>query len=361
MLAGLTVYQVFHGGRSRSTLELQVENLHFSDREKVADRLNAPEKELALRAGRLQRVVDDPGFGSLPSDEQNFVLDRLDEVNQYRALLAKIPLPRALMELRTLSALRKLRDDVKQLSPRPEWADTDAVRRRVERLADLDALEDAVLAVQGRFRTDTDRAATLLDFKDLGPGPAWLDEARKLLATDRNAGVVPADHIPGSTVLTYGTALAFDDVAGDRQAWEKQRGNLTAVRNLVAALGLGGPGIDPPPVLAFPEGFTLEQARERAAQLKKNYPHAGADFSLDALPPAIRKQVIGEARRSWENLLHPARALAAQKGAASEDWDHVRSWLRARASWTIGACWPGRCRRCSAGHRAILSRSWTPF
>ena len=329
VMAGLTAVQFFGTAKQKSDQELRVENVRFRDRDTPAERLKAPAAELARRAERLQMVRDDSGFAALPADDQAFINDRLDELRDYLALLKKIPPPRVLMELRSLEALRTLRDDLKQTEVPPDWEDTEAAQKYRERLADLDALEDAALTAEDRFRTDTDRAGTLLGFENgMTPGRAWMDEARKLLAPDARSAFTPADHIPGSKNLTYGTVFAFEDVANDRLSWEKRRTQLAAVRNLIAALGLAGPGVEPPPVLDFPERFTLEMAKDRAAQLRKYYPKFAADFALEPLPPAVRGQVMREARHFYENLLRPVRELVAKEVGSPEEWDRVRRRLR---------------------------------
>src|SRR5260370_40073772 len=247
-MAGVTAIQFFSGAKAKSDLELKVENIRFSDRETPTERLKAPAAELARRAERFQKLREDDGFGGLPSAEQAFVQDRLAELRDYLALLKRVPPPRELMELRLLEALRKVRDELKQVDVPKEWADTEAGQKYRERLADLDALADAVLSADASFRTDTDRAATRLGFENgLLPGRSWMDEARKLLAPDAKLTITPADRIPGSTNLPYGPALAFEDVANDRLSWEKRRAQLAGVRNLIAALGLAGPGVEPPP------------------------------------------------------------------------------------------------------------------
>jgi hypothetical protein len=329
LMAGLTAVQFFSGTRVKSDLELKVENIRFSDRATPAERLRAPAVELGRRAERLQKLHDDPGFNALPGADQDFVNDRLTELRDYLDLLKAIPPPRVLMELRSLEALRKRRDDLKQLGVPDEWSDTDAGQKYRERLTDLDALEDAVLAAEARFRTETDRAGTLLGFEgNRLPGRSWLDEARQLLTGDSKPPVTPADRIPGSTSLTYGTVLAFEDVTNDRLSWEKRRSQLAGVRNLIAALGLAGPGVEPPPVLDFPERFTLDMARERAALLKKHYPKFAVDFSLEPLPLNVRQQVVREARHFYENLLRPVRELVAKEVGSPEDWGRVRRLLR---------------------------------
>ena len=330
LMAAVTLGQILSSGRVKSDLELRVQNLRdwYAERQEAPERFNTPTVELNRRAERLQKLRDDPGFEALPSDDQQFVQERLTELRAYLALLTSVPPPRVLMELKSLKELSKLREELNRESPPKEWAATDAVRRLKERLADFDALEDAVLTVQARFRTDTDKAGMLLDFKDDLPGPAWLDDARKLLTPDPKSSFTPADRIPGSSSLTYGTALAFEDVRSDRLAWEQRRNNLASVRDLIAALGLAGAGVEPPPVLAFPKTFSLDDAAERATLLKKHYPRAATDLSLAALPVSVKQQVMREARRSYENLLRPVRELVAQEAGAAEDWDKVRRLVR---------------------------------
>ncbi len=281
-------------------------------------------------AALLQKLHDDPGFNSLPTDDHNLVQERLTELREYLDLLEKIPPPRVLMQVRSLPALDKLRDTVEDLPAPEDWADTDAVRRRAERLKDLDALKRAVLAAQQQFRTGSTAADKLLAFEDLTASPEslkdWLSDPQQAIAMSPKADSNPTDHIPGSTSLTYGTVLAFDEVTHARLDWANRRGKLAGVRDALAGLGLVRTVATPPAVMVIPKEFSLDAAKAKAAELAKHYPQFAAEISLDTLPQRLRDDITREANRSYENLLRPVRELVWKQVGTDEDWDKLRSW-----------------------------------
>jgi hypothetical protein len=332
VMAGLALAQFLRGDRVRSELELRVQNFRdlYDGWPNVADRFNKPAPELNRRLDRLENLRKDPGFTALSSADREFVQDRIGELHDYLDLLAKVPPPRVLMDLRALDDLRKLRADIEQLPVSEDWANTDAGRRRAERLDDLDALKSAILTAQSRFRKGVTSADKLLTFSDFTAGPEalndWLSEAQQLLLKDDPRTAFPAaDHIPGSTTLTYGTVLAFAEVMRESLEWDSRRGKVAGIRDAVVALGLGKiEGLQP--TLVIPRDFTLEAAKTRAEELAKSYPRFAADFTSEGLPPRLRQLILREALRSYENLLRPVREVVAQKIGSDDRWDELRRW-----------------------------------
>jgi hypothetical protein len=123
---------------------------------------------------------------------------------------------------------------------------------------------------------------------------------------------------------------------------------LERLRDISAALGLGGSVPDRPPVLVIARvpRFTLEQASDKLKELAKAYSRYADQFTLDGLPEAVVAEVRQAAQTNYELLLEPAREeVLRQLQRAGKDatetrarWNGVLKWLegpRELASWRV--------------------------
>jgi hypothetical protein len=340
----------------RSELHEKVQLFLLSDSPSAAERLHAPIAELRRRSAELTAIRDDPGFGSLPAEQQQLVRDRLDELLAYLLYFDRLRQSSRPQDVHTEHALREILDSLKtELElPRPEWKATDAGQLHEERLQNAKALDAAVKRVSNWYLDNHEKADSLWTFQAQQGGAAgvnwdtWTREVESLLSPNRRPPLSGADRIPdAATTLTYDATVArFEEVLKARTDWEADQGRLRRLLDLTAALGLAPVVEKRPAVLVIPRQFTLEQARERIQTLQQVYPNYAKDFVRDKVPEAIRPQVRQVARTYYENALEPARGAVLtqlqQAGGGAEEtrgrWESVRKWLndpKELADWRV--------------------------
>jgi hypothetical protein len=357
VLGGLAIGQMMTGSGGRlSPLQVQVEELRFADKATAAERLRAPERDLARRLDALIKVRNEPGFEGLPAQTQKFVHDRIDELQSYLGYLHRLRAERRPGDVTTLQALQELQERLQtELAlPSPEWQDTEAGELRRQRLQDAEALRKAVGRARDWYLDATEKANDLWTFRRYQGGPdsagidwqAWSRQADQLLDPNRRPPFTETETIPGAaTGLTYATALRFDRVVDARTDWETDRKRLGRLLDLAAALGLAT-AKGRPPVLVMPRDPTLAIVAQKRQELQKAYPDYEKQFVLEGLPDAVRPKVRQVARTNYEALLELGRAEVLrqlqQAGSGTEEtpvrWQAVREWLRQPrelASWRV--------------------------
>jgi hypothetical protein len=348
-MASLAVaFTVRNNATPTGGLQAKAEVLRFGDLPSAADRLRAPVADLRRRAEYFHEIYNDPQFDTLSAGHQQFIRDRLDELNAYLAYFDRLRQSPRPQDVHTEKALREIKEALRtELAlPHAEWAATDAGRLHAERLQDADALEAAVKRARNGYLDSAEKADALWTFKgqQTGAGTAgidwdgWARQVETLLDPNNAAPFLGSAPVPGAaSTLTYeATVLRFDEVRNVRNDWEANQRRLQRLLDLSAALGLAPAGDKRPPVLVIPRPFALRQARERARDLSRSYPNYPTDFVLDRVPEAIRPQVRQVARTNYEHLLGPARDAVLdqlrQAGGGAEEtrtrWEAVRTWLR---------------------------------
>jgi hypothetical protein len=346
------------GSASRSEpLSNAIESYRFREGQTPAERLQGTPEQIARRVSVFQGFRNDPQFGLLPAEAQEYVNDRLNELQDYDAWYRQLLETRPPTDARSLAELQKTQEALTALvPPREEWGQTPAARWREERLADAAALRKAVKTADDWYAERREEGESLWTFARRQPGTggasidwgAWQKDVGDLLRRADSPPFHDADRLRGPDSRTWGdTALQFTSVLEARAAWEGTRARLRRLLDLSAALGLGRVP-DRPPLLVFSPGpFSAGDARTRLQELKKEYPKFEEEFRADDLPEAAAPDVRRAARTNYDNLLDSGRAavLRRLRQAGTDDretpqrWQEVRRWLQAGpdelADWRV--------------------------
>jgi hypothetical protein len=332
-----------------SELQARVQAYRAREAATPSARLREP---LQSRIGELADLQNDPEFVTLPAADQRFVESRRKELEEYHQFWQKLQGLRPPAEATSERELEQINASLQALTPpadhRTDWEQTEAAHLRRQRLLDFQAIRAAATSVQdwnrGLIRRGEDLWATAGASPKQGPvdWPQWHEKVRSILTEAANPPFDPASRIPGQTQVTYATVHRFDRVSAERFRWEETRQRLERVRDLSAALGLGGDVRDPllgPAVLAIPSPslFTLDQATARLQELEKRYPNWSRDFQLPGLPDAVIPEVRKAARTSYDNLIEAARRVVLHRLVGAnpggpvkpEDWQTLRRRLAA--------------------------------
>src|SRR5207245_1214256 len=120
-----------------------------------------------------------------------------------------------------------------------------------------------------------------------------------------------------------------------REDWDRARGRLERLRDISAALGLGGPVPDKPPVLVIPRTPSLALAGEKLKQLQESYPRLEEEFTLTGVPDAVVGELSQAARTQYDLLLEPGREeilrqlrrAGPEGGETPARWSNLLKWL----------------------------------
>src|SRR5262249_46384787 len=114
---------------------------------------------------------------------------------------------------------------------------------------------------------------------------SWQDRVKDLLESAKSPPARSNDVVPGTGSITFATLFAMENVPSARKVWEGVERDLVRIRDLSAALGLGGSVMGKPAVLAIPAtpGFSLVDAGPRLDALRKNYPRYAEEFTLTGM------------------------------------------------------------------------------
>jgi hypothetical protein len=343
LILGLAVR---HRDAPSGELQNQVDNYLFTEGQTVSERLRGGVPQLRQRLGVLSELVSDSGFATLPTNTQDLLRQRQKELQEYIPYLEQLQALRPLEGVGKYAELQAAEVDlVTKLSvPHTEWAQTEAARIHDTRLAQVRALRQEADRLAEWYATRATDAKSLWFFADRNPNgdatlnwPAWQDRARALLNGAQNPPVQPTDPVPGASGFTFATVLGLDKVTAARSDWETSRGRVEALRDLTAALGLGGESPDHPAALVIPATppFTLNDARERLDLLHKNYPRFEKELASLDLPDDIKRDVQAQAQMYYQRMLPPAREEVLRRlRQASPDgketlahWKVLLDWL----------------------------------
>jgi hypothetical protein len=350
------------GGPGQGVMRLQdsIAGFRSDEGQTTSQRLRGSPEQLARRAGVLRELKNDPSFGQLPQEQQDYVNDRLKELQEYEAYYRQLLAARPPTGARNLGELQDIDEALRTtlVPPREDWGETDAARLRDEQLKDVQALRAGVKEVEDWYLQMKEEGDALWTLSRRQPGSggasvdwrAWQADVRKLLERADAPRFRETDRLRGlPSGPTWGqTVLRFEPVVEARTGWERTRQRLERLLNLSAALGLGVLP-DRPPVLVISEGAALSPAdyRTRVAELKKAYPKYEEEFRLTGLPEAALPDVRQAARANYDNLLKPAQALVLRRlqqagtgdGETPARWQDVQRWLQAGpeelADWRV--------------------------
>jgi GTPase SAR1 family protein len=330
-------------------LEARVENYQAVDGQSPAERLRGNLPSLDEKIAVLAEIKSNSDFETMPEKYREYVDDRLDELRSYVAYFKQLQRGRQLADARSEQDLEQIEKRLRTRGgdglalPRDEWGQTRAARLHDERLADAKLLRRAVeqtLETYQLKKREGDRLWTLADYQ---PGPAasinwrgWHADVEAYLATiAKPLGLRESEQLLGasSPELTYRTVYEFENVRRAAAELDDIRRRLEGLRDLTAALGLGGP-VDRALLVVSP-GFPAAASGERVEQLRKAFPDFDKTMPEMRLPEAARGDVRQAAETSYKPLLEAGREIvlahlreASPGGPESpKTWKDISPWL----------------------------------
>lgn len=323
--------------REPTALESRVAAYRSAEGDSPAERLAQP---LSRRLAELQDIERDPGYSALAAEDRDFVSTRLDEFEAYRSYLAKLSVIRP-GEVHSLANLGRLAARLgEELAPPPpyrdDWAQTDAGKLQGRLLRETQGLRQAGAEAERAYRKQVRDGEELWTFAAGKPGDAaswgdWLRQVETLLAT--RAWPTGREREEQASVPAV---LSYREVQSARADWELERPRLRRLRDLVAALGLGGPsswGQRAP--LDIPEGFTANQATDALKRFQALYPELVKDPAPNGLPDALAPTMRQAARVRYGRLMQAGQQVVLEElQRLSPDgrenpkrWRVLRDWL----------------------------------
>jgi hypothetical protein len=342
LMAGFATSRLADRYQSAPTALLEkMANYRASEGDTPSSRLREP---LQRKISELNELKNDPDFSALPEEEQTYVQERLQELEEYRAYWERIQRIRV-DDLRTDAELqglvRRLRTgDLDIPSPhQSEWSQTDAGLLHSRLVKNADALREGIRESEEWLRASIRQGEELWTFAHGKPTDApswnqWQTQVRALLA--RVFPHAAADELPGSDALTYAAVFRFDQVTSARRDWEQLQRRLKKLRDLTAALGLAGklPAGERQP-LDIPEHFSVTQSGNYLQRLSRLYPQLVRELAGIELPDAVFADLRRTARVSYDHLIEAGRQVVLdrlqQASPAGPEtpalWHGVREWL----------------------------------
>jgi hypothetical protein len=339
-------------GRPHDThnpLESKVINYRSREKETTSARLRGDLPTLQAKVSELTDFKNDPNFAGLPQDEQDFVNERLAELEAYRSYREQLQQIRPASDAQIEADLKEIEKALDKLQPPPEyqkaWGQTEAVLAREQRLKDVAALRRAVAEAEDWYRGLRREGERLLRFAVDRPAEsgtaggtwdAWYEQLRQLEDRAASPRFRKENRLPGSEDVTYATVLGFNRVAEARADWETVKQRLDQVRDLAALLGLISPPAGPPPLLVIPRppDFPVEARDKRLESLARAYPRYDGLSTAD-LPDPVAEPLRRAARANYGRLLDTGRAevlkhlqaVSPDGRETLEHWRALRPWL----------------------------------
>jgi hypothetical protein len=342
LIVGLTLSH--REPRTASTLENRIE-AHRA--EPVAVRLQGTNSEIKQKIGEWAEFRNDPGFDALPPETKNLVRDRIEELKSYAAYWEKLQNQPILPPTGDLADLENEEEALRTslALPRPEWGQTEAGKLHDRELEEVRALLRAATQLEDWYRSRTHAAEKLWLFGDDQPADgktsinwqAWHGKVNDLMKTAANPPAKDTDPVPGAPAYSFATLFRLGTIVRAREEWERLRLRTERLRDISAALGLGGLVAERPAVLVMPRtpSLRLSQATEMLQQLQKSYPRFDQEFTLTGLDGPVLAEVRQAARTQYELLLEPAREevlrqlrhVGPEGGETPARWGNLLKWL----------------------------------
>jgi hypothetical protein len=322
-MIGLAVALITGAGpqeRRPGDLETRIDSMRAAEGQTAAERFRGNLDQLKEKIGILTEVKQSPQFAELPAASQTYVTERLDELEAYVSYLKRLQSERQFADVHSEAELQKIEETLKTKGgeglalPRDDWGQTRAGRLHHDRLEDVKLLRNAVEKIDDWYqqkKTEGERLWTLADYQ---PGPAasinwrgWHTEVHRYLNSISARPFPPTEKLPGaaSLDLTYQTVYAFDRIQQATSELENVKKRLVNLRDLSAALGLGGPPAQS--LLVIPTGFTATAAAGRVQEMRQTFPDFEKTFPDTKLPDAARGDVRQAAMTSYKPLLEAGR------------------------------------------------------
>jgi GTPase SAR1 family protein len=362
VVAGMVVLAaalMLGAGRSdprHGSLQIRAERLKAEEGESPAERLRGDLRTLEEKTAVLSELQSNPDFDSLPEALHGYIQERLEEVQAYTAYFRKLQRGKQPADARNHAELESLEETLRVRGgnglavPRDDWSQTRAARLHDDRLADLKLLRRSVEETEGAYQQKKREGEQLWALAGYQPRPeasvnwrGWHQDVRAYLSTVAKPLVPPeSERLPGasSSDLTFQTVYAFENVRRAAAELESVKKRLEGLRDLIAALGLGGSA--DLALLVFPPGSTAAACAERLNQLRQAFPDFEKSFAELKLPDAARGDIRQAAQTSFKNLLETGRevVLARLREASpggpetTKTWQTIRPWLAEPAEFS---------------------------
>jgi hypothetical protein len=333
-LAGLLVTQRRLEDPAVRELLDKVESYRAREPLTTSNRLREP---LQPHLSELADLEHDPHFAQLPTDKREYVRQRRQELEDYRAYQDSLQQLPSIASLSSERELETLEGKLKQLTfptgPESDWSQTEAALLRSRLLKEASALRAGIAEMQQWYGNLQERGQTLAALATPAEASEWRTRLGLLLQQAARLPHQDRDLLPG-TRLTYKSVYRFSEVVQARSAWEELRGRLEHLAHISQALGLGVPDAAQSP-LALPAGFTAEQAGPLLAELEKLYPHYQKEFTLSNLPEAAVAPIRQAARQRYDVALAAGREVVLRRWREAnpdaqdtpENWRRLLPWL----------------------------------
>jgi hypothetical protein len=292
----------------------------------------------------LASFRDDPAFIALAEELREFVVRRLQEIDEYQAYRGKLAVALAPGDTRTLDDLQKVElalNEGELSLPALAWEGTPAGQLREKWLSDARAIRNAEGKFLERYQ-DYLRRGTALALATSFAGN-WRADVSTLVSEAAKPPDSLAEPLPDSPVLDQprGRAVVqrvpyeFERVYESRRDWNFAEERLTRLRDLADALALTEGPDRPEPALVLPEpgrgvnSTTLPGARLFAL---RNIPHEAEEFrewALSNFPDPGRSLLAERLERSFQTGARHVQALLADRVGADtpEGWRNVADAL----------------------------------
>jgi hypothetical protein len=339
-----TLAAILIGGRQREparALEESVQAYRAQEGSTAAQRFRGP---LQRKLGTLRDIQEDPDFGKLDPDDQNFVNDRIKEIEEYVAWDDRLQHIR-LSDIHDESQLEQLESRLRNgdlawpSADETAWQQTEAGRERMRTLKQVEALKQVLSEVENWYRRLIRQGQQLRTFANGKPSDApswteWQNQVGELLG--KTLPHSDGENITGTNV-TYGAMMMrFQAVVEARRDFDAVRHDLGQLRDLTRALGLAGrlPDGERQP-LDIPEHFPTSQAGANLHRLDVLYPRLREDLPSISLPDVVVGEIRNAARVAYDHLIQGGRdtVLDHLQQSSTDDkesaagWRQVRLWL----------------------------------
>src|SRR5262249_50069941 len=158
-------------------LETRVDNYQAAEGQSPAERLRGDQRGLEEKAAVLAEIKRNPEFSTLPAKSQEYVNERLDELQAYVAYLKKLQRGRQPSDASSDEEVEKIEEMLRMRAgdglavPREEWSQTRAARLRDERLEDTKLLRRAVEQAEEAYQQKKHEGERLWTLADYQPKP----------------------------------------------------------------------------------------------------------------------------------------------------------------------------------------------
>lgn len=331
----------------RPELEIKVEDYRAREGQTPSQRLSEP---LAQKINELTAIQNDAGFSHLPNELQQFVRQRLGELQEYHGYKHRLANLKPPAQARTPEDLDRTERALKTTLAIPslyqnDWQQTAAGQLHEKWLEDVAALRKEINSAQQSIQDHIQDAVRLSSFVSLETKnpiqswTSWRDEWGSLLRQGEAELNRFGQRLPGSRAasgqpaVTYDSVLKFSTVVEAASRWAHWRDSLQRLVEIACAFGLCADSARPA-ALQVTEPFSPTQASKKLAELQQFYPN-WQQWRAEAFPEAARAEITQKARQSYDCIIAAGRQAIARQfqtqfpdgQESSERWRAVGQWL----------------------------------